>query len=904
MLASIGFGIGLCIALSAGLLVLHLRQRAIEDGNARLASYAMMLSAHVESSFTVLEAVQDGVLDQLHSEDIKTEDRFISLIATPEMQQLLKARVSAIPYLGAITLLDNRGILVNSSYYWPVPYRYLADRDYFRILSAKDAPDRYVSEPLRNRATGFWTIYIARRISSPNGDFLGILLGEINFSYFQNYFAEVAPEPDTVVSMLHLNGVILVRQPPVEAMIGTAPKTAAFRLLAGGRDHGTIRNVSPVDGIDRLAAIHRLPHYPLVVSLSRAVAAILQPWWEQTRYLVILTALLEAGLAGIVLLGVRHFKGRDRLAGLEASLVKSEIDRAVAEESDRNERAIAAYHARFTTAVNAMTQGLCMFDTDNRLIVSNPRLGEIFALPVGALTGGASFGTVVRSAVASRAISVADVRWLAQAVTAQLDALNSASTIWDIADGHALSVNVERMDDQGWLMTFTDITDRRRTEAQIAHMARHDGLTGLANRLLFHERLVAAVALAARGSQHGVLYLDLDHFKDVNDTLGHPIGDALLQAVTARLRRCSRETDTIARLGGDEFAIILPLMQHPMEAGAFADRIIEELSLPFDLLGHQVVIGVSIGIALTPDDGLDADVLLKCADLALYRAKTDGRNCCRYFKPEMDAVLQARRALESDLRRAFALDEFEVFYQPLINTASGKVSAFEALLRWRCADRPAIGPNEFIPVAEEMGLIVPLGKWVLETACNEAMTWPDEVAVAVNLSPVQFRSRNLVEMVRGVLDSSGLTPSRLELEITEGLLLHDTAETLSTLHRLRDLGVRISMDDFGTGYSSLSYLLKFPFDKVKIDRSFMMDLGNGGDRDVIVRAITAMCHALGMQTTGEGVETERQLAFLRQQNCTETQGFLFSRAVPATRVAALLDAFETNPAVTESLTNV
>jgi EAL domain-containing protein (putative c-di-GMP-specific phosphodiesterase class I) len=265
----------------------------------------------------------------------------------------------------------------------------------------------------------------------------------------------------------------------------------------------------------------------------------------------------------------------------------------------------------------------------------------------------------------------------------------------------------------------------------------------------------------------------------------------------------------------------------------------------------------------------------------------------------MDAVLQARRALESDLRSAFALDEFEVFYQPLINTASGRVSAFEALLRWPCADRPTIGPNEFIPVAEEMGLIVPLGKWVLETACNEAMTWPDEVAVAVNLSPVQFRSRNLVEMVRGVLDSSGLAPSRLELEITEGLLLHDTVETLSTLHRLRDLGVRISMDDFGTGYSSLSYLLKFPFDKVKLDRSFMMDLGNGGDRDVIIRAITAMCHALGMQTTGEGVETERQLAFLRQQNCTETQGFLFSRPVPATGVAALLAAFETNPVVTE-----
>ena len=493
-----------------------------------------------------------------------------------------------------------------------------------------------------------------------------------------------------------------------------------------------------------------------------------------------------------------------------------------------------------------------------------------------------------------RSVSLADMRGLKTVMSLASDAPSTENSpvLWDVSDGRTLSIRLTRMPDGGSLVTFTDVTERRRTEAQIVHMARHDGLTGLANRMLFNERLSIAVNLAARGTPHSVLCLDLDHFKTVNDTLGHPVGDALLQAVTARLRRCCRDTDLIARLGGDEFAIIMPLSRHTQDAGVLAERLIGELCLPFDLLGHQIVIGCSIGIGSTPGDSTDADSLLKCADLALYKAKADGRNCFRFFEPAMDAALQKRQALESELRQAFLNKEFALYYQPLIDTQSDCVSGFEALLRWHRPDGSYVGPDQFIPVAEEMGLIVPLGRWVLETACREAVSWPSHITIAVNISSAQFRSRNFIDTVRGALDDSGLPAHRLELEITEGLLLHDVAETVATLYQIRELGILVSMDDFGTGYSSLSYLLKFPFDKVRLDRSFMTDLGNGGHRDAIVTAVTAMCDALGMQTVGEGVETQEQLSFLKGRNCAEVQGFLFSRAVPADRIPALLVRLE------------
>ena len=424
-----------------------------------------------------------------------------------------------------------------------------------------------------------------------------------------------------------------------------------------------------------------------------------------------------------------------------------------------------------------------------------------------------------------------------------------------------------------------------RKEQQLAYMAHHDALTDLANRVLLRDRIEQALQLAKRGQGFAILFLDLDRFKSINDTLGHPVGDELLKAVAERLRGCVREIDTIARLGGDEFAIVQALSQQPQDATALAQRIGEALKAPFDLKDHQVVVDTSIGIAVAPGDGTDPDELLKNADLALYQAKSEVGSQYRFFEPQMDARMKMRGVLEADLRQALENGEFVLYYQPIVNLNENKVSSFEALLRWDHPQRGIVLPLDFIPVAEEIGLIKPLGEWVLRQACADAATWPDEIKVAVNLSPAQFRNGDPVRPVLNALAASGLPASRLELEITESALLQDDE---STLVQLRELGARVVMDDFVTGYSSLSYLQSFKFDKIKTDHSFVSNLSRGDDGVAIVRAIATLASALGMATTAEGVETEEQLEIVREAGCTEAQGYLFSRPRPVEEMARLL----------------
>jgi diguanylate cyclase (GGDEF)-like protein len=434
-----------------------------------------------------------------------------------------------------------------------------------------------------------------------------------------------------------------------------------------------------------------------------------------------------------------------------------------------------------------------------------------------------------------------------------------------------------------------EIEHRQKSEAKIQYLAHYDPLTGLANRVLLGEQLEEALARMRRKSEAvAVLFLDLDGFKGVNDTLGHSIGDTLLNAVADRLRENVGETDKIARLGGDEFAILQVSAEQPKSAASLAQRLVDVLGAPFFVDGHQVVVGASIGIAVAEGEAGDAEQLLKSADLAMYRAKGDGRGRFCFFEPEMDARAQARRLLELQLRSALVQGEFTLHYQPLVNLRANRVTSFEALLRWSSPERGRVSPAEFVPLAEETGLIVPIGEWALRQACSEAATWPEDIKVAVNLSPSQFKSGGLVPAVINALSSSGLPASRLELEITESVLLEKTDANLAVLHQLRDLGVRISMDDFGTGYSSLSYLRSFRFDKIKIDQSFIRDLSDRDDSRAIVRAIAAMGASFGMTTTAEGVETEEQLNCLRQEGCTEIQGYLVSAPRPASELPALL----------------
>ena len=454
-----------------------------------------------------------------------------------------------------------------------------------------------------------------------------------------------------------------------------------------------------------------------------------------------------------------------------------------------------------------------------------------------------------------------------------------------------LTIRDENNNPQYVLGVIDDVTERKAAEARIAHLAHYDPLTDLPNRALFREQLERELSLVKRGAQLAVLYIDLDHFKGINDTLGHPTGDELLKQVAHRLRSCLRESDLIARLGGDEFAIVQTRLQEPKDAEALAQRLREIVTATaFDLNGRLTTADLSIGIALAPGDGTEIDDLVKHADLALYGAKAEGRANYRYYEPEMNARMKHRRALEDDLRSAITNNEFILYYQPLVNLRTGTIAACESLLRWNHPRNGLVPPLEFIQVAEETGLINAIGEWVLRQACKDAMKWPSRISVAVNISPVQFRQNGLALHVMAALMESGLPAKRLELEVTESILLQNSEATLATLHQIRDLGVRISMDDFGTGYSSLSYLRRFPFDKIKIDRSFMGDLSKNDEAQAVVRTILTLAQSLKMATTAEGVETSDQERLLTSLGCDQMQGFLFSPPRSAEDIEAMLGA--------------
>ena len=618
----------------------------------------------------------------------------------------------------------------------------------------------YLAPPARNVQTGTWNIYLTRRLTTPEGHFLGIVGIGLSLSQFEQFLGRIALGRNGSISLWRRDGILMARWPQAPESIGqpTPNGQLTFPQLLAEHASGTALGTSTVDGQERLITARALEGYPVVVTVTRSLTDILR-------------ALAPAG----------------RL-----------------------------YHRRRLPAG----------DGDHR---------RGAAEPPPAAQPGRCWSRHGPSCASSR------------------------------SSGGA----------------------RRRSP----HLAHHDSLTGLANRILLRTRLDEAVARAQRGEACAVLCLDLDHFKDVNDTLGHPVGDRLLQAVTERILAEVRDQDTVARLGGDEFAIVQIGVRHPRGAATLAQRLVETLGAPFDLDGHHVIVGASIGIAVAPEDGPDPDQLLRNADMALYRAKAAGRGAFRFFEPEMNNYAQLRRSLQIDLRRAIEAHEFELFYQPQVRLQTRRISGFESLLRWRHPERGLVMPERFIPLAEETGLIVSLGEWALREACRVAAGWPGREKVAVNLSPVQFASARLVAAVSEALEHSGLDPARLELEITETVMLRDTEATLATLHRLKALGVSIALDDFGTGYSSLGYLQRFPFDKVKIDKSFVKNLAETRTSGAIVRAIVSLCTALDMSTTAEGVETEAQYLALAALGCTEAQGYLFSQPCPAADLSTLIQRF-------------
>ncbi|KRB32696.1 MULTISPECIES: putative bifunctional diguanylate cyclase/phosphodiesterase [Mesorhizobium] len=556
-------------------------------------------------------------------------------------------------------------------------------------------------------------------------------------------------------------------------------------------------------------------------------------------------------------------------------------------EQRRAEQDLKEQHRRFDAALANMSQGLLMYDGNGKMIVRNRRFLELYNVTAADLPLGTTHRDALERLLELGIYTKIDVDSEVAKTEACLVAAKMHSAYRYLTDGRTVLVTHQPMSGGGWVVTFDDVTERRRTEERMTHLAHHDTLTGLPNRSMLRERLDLALDDEA-ATPLAVFSLDLDRFKAVNDTWGHPAGDWLLKSVAERLQRCLRnQTDIVARFGGDEFVIMQFDSRGIAEAEKLAKRIVEAIAKPFRDKSREMHIGISLGIAVFPDDGRDADTLLKNADTALYRAKSEGRNLYRFFEPEMDAVVQARRAIEVDLEAALPRQEFDLDFQPIMNIASGEIVGAEALMRWHSPARGTVAPDEFIPAAEETGLIVPLGEWALRTACTAAASWPPGLRIAVNVSAVQLRSSGFARSVISALAFSGVPAAQLELEITETVLMDESKAVLKTLRQLRELGIRIALDDFGTGYSSLGYLRRFPVDKIKIDRSFIGDMANH-DTAAIVRTVIGLGTELGIVVTAEGVETEMQLDMLRENGCVEAQGYLIGVPSKASDIQRLL----------------
>jgi diguanylate cyclase (GGDEF)-like protein len=823
----------------------------------------LLLARHFDQQLEDFGAIQEDLAGYVQSSGIDDSEHYRRRMSSPDIHLMLKSKIGALSYVGAVNLFDADGVLINSSSLWPVPAINVADRDYFKTFKSDPNAPSLLVEPVHSRITGVWTTILARKLTGRNGELLGSISRGIEAVHFEKFFASLALGDGATISMFHQDGTLLARHPHVEAMIGRKFKPDPLRLRAQSQiGYGTIRLVSPIDGEDRLVSARSLTNFPLAIIASTTVSAALADWGAQTRFLIAMGGVSVLVIAAMLFLVVRKLSQQHRLSQQRLTLEKRRLD----------------------TAVNNMTQGLLLFDSSQRLVICNQRYIQMYGLSAEIVKPGCTFREVIAHRKATGSF-VGDLDAYCSLILRDIG-LRQVMTI-ETPDGRSIQIANEPLADGGWVATHEDITERRRAEQRIRHLAHYDALTDLPNRALFHERLKRELSSIAPARQLAVLYIDIDEFKSVNDSLGHLIGDELLKSVAVSLNRCVVAPDFVARLGGDEFAIVQTAVKTPAEVTALVTQVFDAIREPYECLGHQLTTDASIGIALAPEHGVDLDQILKNADLAMYAAKTAGRRTYRFFEPDMEARVRARRELEMDLREAITDGGLEVYYQPCVGLQDNKITGCEALLRWRHSERGMISPAEFVPIAEDTGLINQIGEWVLTKACAEAATWPEDVKLAVNVSPVQFKSGTLALKIVAALAASGLPANRLELEITEAVLIRDDEAALAILHQLRAIGVRIALDDFGTGYSSLSYLQRFPFDKIKIDRCFVTDIAEPGGSSCIVRAVVNIAAERHMTTTAEGVETQQQQELLRALGCSEMQGYLFSPPKPAAEIKRL-----------------
>ncbi|MGY8683158.1 EAL domain-containing protein [Bradyrhizobium sp. UFLA05-153] len=851
------------IAIGATLMAQNFRERALRNSARELDNTALLLAHHFDQQLQDFEVIQKDLITNVRASGIASVEDYRRRLSTQDVHRTLRSKMEALSYVGGVNIFDADGELINSSLVWPPPKVNVADRAYFRSFKFDPRSPDMLVQPVHSRVSGMWTILILRKVADPNGEFLGLVGRGIEPASFEKFFASVALGEGATISMLHRDGTLLARYPHVDEAMGQNFKTGPeAQQKMFDLDHFTGRFTSTVDGDDRLISSHALPHFPIVMVATNTRAAALAAWHEQIGFLISIAIASALAIAGLLIAVVRKLSAQHRLSRERLTLEKQRLDRAV----------------------NNMTQGLLLFDDSRRLVVCNQRYLEMYGLSADVVKPGCSFHDIIAHRKATGSFA-GDVNRYAARVLRDIHLRNSM--VIDTSDGRSIQIVNEPLADGGWVATHEDITERRRTEERITHLAHYDALTDLPNRAMFHEHLREALGAIADGEQIAVHYIDIDEFKGVNDALGHLVGDELLKSIAAHLNRCAGETEFVARLGGDEFAIVQSTVTSPDHVTDLVARVFAAIREPFDCMGHHLTTDASIGIALAPDHGTELDQILKNADLAMYAAKAAGRRTYRFFEPEMDAKVRERRQLETDLRHALAHGGLEVFYQPCLSLKDDTITGCEALVRWRHPERGMVSPAEFIPIAEDTGLINEIGEWVLATACRDAAIWPDDIRLAVNVSPVQFKSGTLALKIMAALAASNLPASRLELEITEAVLIRDDDTALAILHQLRAIGVRIALDDFGTGYSSLSYLHRFPFDKIKIDRCFVEDIAGPDGSSSIVQAVVGLAAARRMTTTAEGVETEEQQRLLRSLGCSEMQGYLFSAAKPADKVQEL-----------------
>jgi diguanylate cyclase (GGDEF)-like protein len=872
-LVLVGVLIIVTIIGATGLIILMQRLASIDAFRTATLNLGNGMAQQTTQALKSIDGALLEIQAGLRSAPDATVEEIQATMRSRSMFDLLVDQRKLLPGVSSLILVGAYGRTLNTSVGWPAVPVDMSGQDVFAHFLIENDHGAFVGAPVEDEVSGKWTAYLARRVESGHGRFAGLVVAEVSLSGLQAFYQLAMPGRRSVY-LTRRDGLVLVRYPPRHAEIGQKIPLSSPWYGIVAKNGGSYHAAGYFDGTSVIAAVHPLANLPFVVEAAVTEADALSEWYQQ-RIWVIMGSIAAA--VGVILL-LRLFGSQYRRVELsELSLARKNVELDTA-------------HRQLDATLANLSQGVCFYNDNKKLIVFNRRYCELYDLSPDTVHAGLSLREISELRIAAGSFTSQTIEEYLYVVEMILHDVEPHDSIHELTNGRVVSVYLQPLPGSGWVATHEDITERREAEAKIAFLARHDVLTGLANRALFQERLEHAAALTARGIGFAVLCLDLDRFKAVNDTYGHPVGDALLRSVADRLRAAVRDGDTVARLGGDEFAILQLGVSDVAEVTVVARRIVQSLCEIFDLDGRQVSVGTSVGIAMAPGDSTNSVQLMKHADLALYRAKQEGRGTWRFFESTMDSVAAARRALEADLKIALPLGQLQLHYQPLLNARERSVSAFEALLRWNHPTRGMVAPGEFISVAEEVGLIEEIGAWVLQQACAEAANWPVHIRVSVNLSTRQFRGHALVGTVADAVRAAGIVPERLELEITESVPLQKDQATLSTLRALHGLGVRIALDDFGTGYSSLSYLRSFPFDTIKIDRSFVSDLQLRDEGAAIVGGIIGLASSLRMNVTAEGVETVGQFEYLAAAGCTDIQGYLISRPVPAAEVPALLKA--------------